>query len=357
MTSAKPKFKVVVQKPSGVTYDLGEASYKLEREALDPIGAEIVEIDAKTDEDYIRGARDADAVIARGRRLNRKIIMGLDNCKIIACGSVGLDGVDVQAATEKGIVVTNVPDLFVEEVADHTMTLILACARRIVLMDKLVREGRWSEGRPMFNTIPRLLGQTLGFISFGNIPRAVARKAKVFGFHMLAYDPYVNETIMVDHGVEPVVTLEELLERSDYISMHVPGTAGTVKMLKEEHFRRMKKTAIFINNGRGPTVDEAALIKALQEGWIAGAGLDVLEKEPPDLENPLLHMDNVILTPHIASASSRMMPETRRRVGYEIAAVLKGQWPRNPINPYVLQKKGIYPWQPLYYDRGPAIFP
>ena len=159
------------------------------------------------------------------------------------------------------------------------------------------------------------MGQTLGFIAFGHVARATAIRARPFGFRMLAYDPYVEELVMSPYGVEPV-TLEELLRTSDVVSMHAPATVDAKRMLTEKHFRMMKPTtALFINTGRGATVDEAALIKALQEGWIAGAGLDVLETEPPKPDPPLLNMDNVILTAHVASASARFDPARRRRVG------------------------------------------
>lgn len=158
---------------------------------------------------------------------------------------------------------------------------------------------------------------------------------------------------MSAYGVEPS-GLNELLERSDIVSMHAPGTADAFHMLGEDQFRRMKPEALFINTGRGPTVEEPSLIKALQEGWIAAAGLDVLEQEPPDPENPLLHMDNVILTPHVASATSRMGPETRRRVGREIALVLTGRWPMSCVNPTVLEKTDLKRWQPYSMERGPA---
>jgi len=352
MAAQQTKYRVVVQGVTGVTHYRG-AEYDLEREALDKIGAEIVEVPTTTEEEFVEGARDADAIIGRGRPITRRIIESLERCKVIALGSVGTDSVDLRAATDQGIVVTNVPDVFVEEVADHTIMHVLASARRLLTMDRLVREGRWSEGRPLFSTVPRLMGQTLGFVTFGHIPRAVARRARPFGFHMVAYDPYISELVMGDYGVEPE-SLPEVLQRSDFVLMHAPLDPETHHMLTEEHFRLMKPTAFFIANGRGPTVDEKALIKALEEGWIAGAGLDVFEHEPVDPENPLLHMPNVTVTPHVASASSRMMPETRRRVGQEIAAVLNGRWPKSPVNPAVMEKTGLRQWQPISLERGPA---
>jgi D-3-phosphoglycerate dehydrogenase len=206
----------------------------------------------------------------------------------------------------------------------------------------------------MLSEFPRLWGQTLGFISFGHVAKATSVRAKAFGVHMIAFDPYIEELSMTEYGVEPISSLEELLQRSDFVSMHAPSTQEVHHLMSEDQFRVMKPSALFINNGRGPTVDEKALIKALEEGWIAGAGLDVLEDEPPDPENPLLHMDNVILTPHVASASQRMAPETRRRVGQEISLVLTGRWPRTCVNPAVLADTGLKRWQPYSMGRGPG---
>jgi len=345
------RFKVVT--PVGVGGGVPGVGYKLEMEALGPLGAEIIEVAAATEDEFISAARDADALYAKGRPITKRIIDSLEKCKVIALGSVGVDSVDVAAATARAIPVTNVPDTFIEEVADHAMTLILATFRRLVAMDRLVREGRWKEGRPILLQYPRLMGQTLGFIAFGHVARAVAVRARPFGVRMLAYDPYVEELVMSQHGVEPV-GLTELLQRSDIVSMHAPSTADAHHLLTEEHFRLMKREALFINTGRGSTVDEPALIKALQEGWIAGAGLDVLEQEPPAPGNPLLGMDHVILTAHVASASARFDPPRRRRVGQEIALVLSGRWPRSCVNPSVLENTALVRWQPYSMERGPG---
>jgi D-3-phosphoglycerate dehydrogenase len=344
-------FKVVT--PVGVSYGQAGAGYALEMEALAPLGAEIVEIASGTDEEFVKAARDADALYAKGRRITKRMIDGLERCKVISLGSVGVDSVDVAAATARGIPVTNVPDTFIEEVADHAMMLILATFRRLVVQDRLVREGRWKEGRPMLLKIPRLMGQTLGLIAFGHVARAVAMRARAFGVHILAYDPYVEELVMSPYGVEPA-SLTDLLKRSDIVSMHAPATPEAQHMLREEHFRLMKPTALFVNTGRGPTVDESALTKALQEGWIAGAGLDVLEEEPAAPTSALLKMDNVILTAHVASASARFDPARLRRVGHEIALVLGGKWPRSCVNPSVLEKSGLRRWQPYSMERGPG---
>ncbi len=350
---AEPKYTVMVQAQVGVSYDLADSQYAIEREALDPIGAKIVEVRAKTEEEFIAAAKNADALIARGRRITRNIIANLDNCVVIGLGSVGADTVDVDAATDHGIVVTNVPDVFIDEVADHTMMMFLAAHRRLLLMHRMTQEGRWSEGRPHHADIPRLWGQTIGLISFGNVAKAVARRCHAFGLRVIAYDPYVGELEMTGANVEPVTSLFELLERSDFVSMHAPLNAQTTHMLSDEHFARMKSSALFINNGRGPTVDEEALIRALESGAIGGAALDVFEQEPVSTNNPLLHRDNVICTPHIASATARMAPETRRRLGRELATCLQGMWPRSAVNPAVLPNTKLKRWQPYPQMRGP----
>ena len=344
------KFKVVT--PGGASFSVPGAGYKLEMEALAPLEAEIVEVAGKTDDDFVKDARDADALYAKGRRITKRIIDGLDRCKVIALGSVGVDSVDVAAATARGIPVTNVPDTFIEEVADHAMMLMLATFRRLTTMDRMVRDGRWKEGRPLLSRFPRLMGQTLGFVAFGHVARAVAVRARAFGLRLIAYDPYIEELVITGHGVEPV-GLTELLQRSDIVSMHAPATADAHHLLTEHHFRLMKPEAIFVNTGRGPTVDEPALIRALTEGWIAAAGLDVVEQEPIDMTNPLLKMENVILTAHVASASARFDPVRRRRVGAEIALALTGRWPRSCVNPGVLEKSGLRRWQPVSMERGP----
>jgi D-3-phosphoglycerate dehydrogenase len=286
-----------------------------------------------------------------GRNINKRIIDSLTRCRVIALGSVGVDRIDVVAATARGIPVTNCPDTFIPEVADHVMMLLLAAFRRLIEQDRMVREGRWAEGRPALYEYPRLMGLTLGFIAFGRVARATAVRAKAFGLRMVAYDPYIDESTIEEQGVLPA-TLSEVLSQSDFVSMHAPATPEAVRMLKEEHFKQMKKTAIFINTSRGTTVDEAALIKALQQGWIAHAALDVLEKEPPASENPLLKMGNVTLTAHVCSASARFNPARKRRVGENLALALAGKWPMSCVNPAVLGKSSLDRWQPVPMQRG-----
>ena len=339
-------FKIVTTGPGG-------SDHSLELEALAALGAEIVEVKGGEDE-LAAAVVDADAIYGKGRpRITAKVIQAGKKLKVVSLASVGVDSVDVEAATALGIPVTNCPDTFIEEVADHAMTLILASWRRLVEQDRMVRKGDWAKARPQLYQFPRLMGMTLGFISFGHVARAVAKRAAPFGFQMLAYDPYIEELVMSDYGVQPV-GYDELLQRSDIISMHAPGTKDAHHLMKEQHFKKMKKTALFVNTGRGSTVDESAMIKALQEGWIAGAGLDVLETEPVGHNNPLLGMDNVILTAHVASASSRFDLARKRRVGAEMSLVLSGKWPRACVNPAILEKSKLTRWQPYSMERGPG---
>jgi D-3-phosphoglycerate dehydrogenase / 2-oxoglutarate reductase len=339
------KFKIVTPGSSGERYEY-------EMEALAGVGAEFVTVPA-TEEGVIAGAAGCDAVYAKGIKFNKAMIDALpDTCRCIVLGSVGVDYVDVAAATARGIPVTNCPDTFIEEVADHAMALLLAGQRRIIEQDRMVRDGRWRDGRPQLLQIPRLMGSQLGFIAFGRVARLTALRAKAFGLRLLAYDPFVEETLIRQFGAEPA-TLEEVLTQSDFVSMHAPATPEAKGLLTEKHFRLMKKTAWFINTGRGPTVDEAALITALQQGWIAGASLDVLEVEPPRQDNPLLKMDNVILSPHNASASARFDPARKRRVGQELALMLSGKWPMSCVNPTVLATSSLRRWQPYSMERGP----
>ncbi|WP_374446475.1 C-terminal binding protein [Stella sp.] len=343
------KFRILT--PAGASFTVAGGGYEYEMEALEGLDAEIVECPA-SEAGFIAAAPAADAVYAKGMKFTKAMIDALDRAKVITLGTVGVDYVDVAAATAKGIPVTNCPDTFIEEVADHAMMLLLATHRRAIEQDRMVREGRWSEGRPQLLQIPRLMGQTLGFIGFGRVARAVAKRAAPFGLRLMAYDPFIDELTISGEGVEPA-SLSEVLSRSDFVSMHVPATPEAEGMLKEKHFRQMKKNAIFINTGRGPTVQEAGLVKALEEKWIAGAGLDVFEVEPARQDNPLLRMPHVILSPHNASASARFDVARKRRVGQELSLVLSGRWPMSCVNPTVLPATGLRRWQPVSMERGP----
>ncbi|MSO90680.1 MAG: C-terminal binding protein [Acetobacteraceae bacterium] len=346
-------FKIAT--PAGASFTTAGGGYDDEMKPLLDMGIDATIVEGPVDAArFIAFAQDADAIYAKGIRFTKAMIDGLpDRCRAIVLGSVGVDSVEVTAATERGIPVTNCPDTFIEEVADHTMMLLLSSFRRAIEQDRMVRENKWHEGRPALLKIPRLMGQTLGLIAFGHVARAVAKRAKPFGLKIIAYDPFIEELVMVEHGVVPA-TLEEVLSQSDFISMHAPATPEAEGMLMEKHFRMMKPTAVFINCGRGPTVQESALIKALAENWIAHAGLDVLEVEPPGHNNPILSMPNVTLSAHTASASARFDPARKTHVGRELSLVLSGKWPMSCVNPSVLQNSTkLRRWQPISMERGP----
>jgi D-3-phosphoglycerate dehydrogenase len=343
---------VGIQLPKQARDQTVELRYSLELEALAAV-ADIVDVRADTPAEFAAGVKDVDAIITSwGVRVDQQVIDALENCVVIGVGSVGVDMVDIDAATAAGIVVTNVPDVFIEEVADHAMGLLLDMARRTPTMVRMAREGQWYQARPILSKVPRLLGQTIGLFAFGNVARCTARRAKAFGMHVIAHDPYVSELEITGAGVEPV-SFSELLERSDYLSIHSPHNEETEHAFSTDAFAQMKETAVVINTARGPIIDELALIEALSSGAIAGAGLDVLEQEPPEPDNPLLGMENVVLTPHVASATTRMRPETRRRVGREVALVLRGRWPMSCVNPTVLPRVALERWQPYPMNRGP----
>jgi D-3-phosphoglycerate dehydrogenase len=346
------KKKVGIYIPKQARSQTVEQRYSLELEALAPV-ADIFEIRANTAEEFANGVREMDAIITSwGLRIDRSVIESLENCTVIGVGSVGVDMVDIEAATAAGIVVTNVPDVFIEEVADHTLALLLGVARRTSTMARMAREGEWYPARPILSKIPRLMGQTIGLFAFGNVARCTARRAAAFGMRVIACDPYVSELEISAAGVEPV-SFGELLARSDYLSIHAPHNAETHHAIDAAALARMKPTAVIVNTARGPIIDEPALIEALRGGTIAGAGLDVLEQEPPQPDNPLLSMENVLISPHVASATSRMRPETRRRVGREVALVLRGRWPMSCVNPSVLPRVPLERWQPYPMSRGP----
>ena len=346
------KKKVVVQLPPLSRSQAIAERYALELEALAPL-ADIVEVDASDADAFAEAAADADALITSwGIRIDEAIIGKLSSCKIIGVGSVGVDMVDIEAATRAGIVVTNVPDVFIEEVADHALMLLLCAVRQTKIMNQLAAGDDWYKGRPQLNQVPRLMGRTLGLLGFGNVGRCVARRAAGFGLHVVAHDPYLSELAISDAGVEPV-SFGELLERSDYLSIHAPLNAETRHLLDKEVFQRMKTGAVVVNTARGPIINEIDLIEALTQGKLAAAGLDVLEQEPPLPDNPLLSMANVVVTPHVASATTRMRAETRRRVGREVALVLRNRWPMSCVNPTVLPRVALERWQPYPMNRGP----
>ncbi len=253
-----------------------------------------------------------------------------------------VDTIDVDAATDNSIIVVNNPasQWCVEEVSNHAITLLLTCAKKLVLLNNYVREGRWGEAKKAQAPMVSIHGQTLGLVGCGSIGRMVARKAQCFSLRVLGYDPYVDKPLAKESGIT-LVSLPGLLKESDFVSVHTFLSEETQHLMGEKEFKQMKPTAYFINTARGSVVDEPALIKALQEKWIAGAGLDVFEKEPVDSANPLLKMDNVIVTPHSAFYSDAASKRLRTRVGQEAARVLSGRWPKNVVNKSVKPKVNL----------------
>ena len=289
-------FLVVMAKPPH------DQTFEHYRKGIEAVGGRLEVVDCVDEDDLCRQVGAADGLLPGVMAVSRRVILSMPRCKVISAGGIGVDKIDLQAATEAGIVVTNVPDIFTEEVADQAFGLLLAVNRRIVLCHEMVRAGDWRKVRPLLSPMPRIFGKTIGLVAFGNIARAVARRAKGFGLNILAYDPYVSSEIMLEQGVEKV-DLDELFSRSDFVSSHLPLFESTRHLIGEPHFSLMKPTAVFVNTSRGQVVDESALIAALKAGKLLGAGLDVTEQEPIQPENPLLRMPNVVVTPHMASSS------------------------------------------------------
>ena len=312
------------------------------KQALPALGIEYQLTFCATDEEIIAAARDADVlvVVPADQRIPRKVIEGLPRCRYILGLISGYDGIDTAAATEHGMLVTNFPDLYFEEVADHTMALILACSRKIVELDRLVKNGEWvidrmgsRLGRELWPKLTRLQSQILGIIGFGNIAHSLVPKAKGFEMKLIAYDPYLLPADIHSFDVEHV-ELGQLLQESDFISVLTPLTAETRGLLGLEEFKKMKPTAYIINTARGPIINREALHTALTQGWIAGAGLDTTEPEPSTPENnPLLSLDNVIMTAHSAGQDRIAFAKTARLTVEQVLRVSREEWPENLVNP------------------------
>ncbi len=315
-----------------------------ETEQLAKVNAEILEVACTTEDEVIEAAKGADVILG-GAQITRRVMESLPKCKLIIGYGVGYDTLDLDAATDNSIIVVNnpSPQWCVEEVSNHAIALLLACAKKLVFQNNCVKQGRWAEGRQDRRPIPPIYGQTLGLIGCGNLGRMTAKKAQCFGLRVLGYDPYLDESLAKEYGIT-LVSLPELLKESDFISVHILLNKETWHLVGEKEFKQMKSTAYFINTSRGRVVDEAALIKALQEKWIAGAGLDVFEKEPVDSGNPLLKMDNVVVTPHSASHSTVSLKQIGINVVQEAVKFFNGQWPKNVVNktvePKVTLKEG-----------------
>jgi len=321
------------KRPKIIITDCDHPSVEIERKVLNEIKPEFVLAHCNTEDEVIEAAHDADGIINQYAPITRRVIESLKRCKVIARYGVGVDNIDVKVATEYGIIVANVPDYCVDEVSTHTIALILACARGITLLDRKRMEKIWdfTLAKPLFRT----QGKTLGLFGLGRIARMVVQKALGFGFKIIAYDPYVSK---VNIKVE-LIEFSQLLSDSDFISIHAPLTDETRHSFGENELKAMKKTSYLINTARGPIIDEKALYKALKKRWLAGAALDVMEKEPPDWENPLLKLNNLIITPHISFYSEESYVELKTKTAKAVLSVLKGELPETIINPQVLSRK------------------
>ena len=280
-------------------------------------------------EDILAVARDADAILVTYAKLPGELLRQLTRCKAIGRFGLGVDNIDLPAAKEFGIAVNYVPDYCLREVSDHAMALLLALARKVPFSNKLVQSGRWEV--PPITPLRRLDGQVLGLIGFGNIPRALAPKAKAFGLRVVTHDPYVKPEMLAKAAVEDA-SFDALLGMSDFVSVHAPLMPATRGLMNAAAFAKMKKGAYLINTARGPLVDEAALVAALDSGHLGGAALDVVTTEPLAKDSPLIGRDNVILTPHTAFYSVEALEELQTKCASDVARVLSGEKAVYPIS-------------------------
>jgi D-3-phosphoglycerate dehydrogenase len=321
---AHPNWKVVIT-------DCDHGDIEEEKRIFGQMGAELSWLQLKTEEDLIRECKDAEGLLIQYAPLTRKVLGQLPRCKVLSRYGVGVDSIDLKAATDFGIIVANVPDYCVDEVAIQAVTLFMALIRKTVFFDQKVRAGHWdfTEGGP----IHRIRGRTMGLVGCGKIGMEVARMASTLGMQVLAFDPYIQKA----EGIR-LVDLDTLFKESDFISIHCPLNESTRHLIGEKAFHQMKKRPLIVNTSRGPIIDGTALIEALKGGLISGAGLDVLEKEPLDPQSPLLRMENVIFSPHMGFYSEESIRELNRRTAENVADVLLGKWPRSVVNREVMGK-------------------
>lgn len=311
----------------------------LAEELLAKAGLTLVKAPIFTEEDLIQNAADADAVLVGGiEPYTARVIRSMKKCKIISRSGIGYNNIDAEEATRQGIPVAIVPDASVQEVSDHVMAFMLAFSRKLFPLAQAVRDGRWVAGSPDIirrrGKIFRLSEQTLGIVGVGRIGTQVAQKARAFGMRVLGYDPYLTAEEMERRGARKV-DWDFLLRESDYVSINAPLTSETRHMFNGEAFRRMKPSAILINTARGGIVDEKALYRAIVEGMIGGAGLDVTDPEPPARDNPMLKLDQVLITAHSAFYSETSVEELYRKSIEAILMALRGEWPPTLANPEV----------------------
>jgi D-3-phosphoglycerate dehydrogenase len=304
----------------------------IEQDILSQVDAVLTEAETGEEPELVRLAPAADAILTTWKSVPPAVLDVASKCRVVSNYGAGIDNIAIEHATQLGIPVTYVPDYCVEEVSDHAMALLLACARRIAHFDRHTRNGLWNRdvGRPMF----RLRGQVLGLIGYGNIARRLAPKAHGFGLKIVAYTPYLAPGIYDDY-VTLTHDLNALLRDADFVSIHAPLTGETRGMVDAHFLRRMKPTAYLVNTSRGPIVDQTALYRALVGGWIAGACLDVLEQEPIDPADSLLKLDNIIVTPHAAFDSVQATTELQERAAPHVLMALRGETPPHVVNPAV----------------------
>lgn len=307
---------------------------KIERELLGAAGHELrFDGNVANPDEIVERAGEADAVLNCDVPMPAQVIRRLEHCRVIARYGIGVDTIDIDAATAHGILVTNVPDYCIDEVSDHALALILSLARGVIRLDRGVRAGAWEiSGAP---TTRRLRGRTLGLVGFGRIARALAGKAGTIGLVVSAYDPYVPDDDIRAAGAQPQ-SLSDLLRTADIVSIHVPLTAETRHLIDRAGLELMKPDALLVNTSRGAVVDTAALQDALDSGDLAGAGLDVLEIEPPDPLDPLLEREDVVVTPHAAFFSEESVAELQRKASEQVVVALAGSIP-----PYALNAEAI----------------
>ncbi|SNZ19247.1 C-terminal binding protein [Cohaesibacter gelatinilyticus] len=337
--SRTASFKPRSDRPLVVITDFDFDDISVETEILEAAGAKVIALQAKQEEDLFDIAPCCAAMINQYARIGRKTITRMKHCEVIARYGVGVDIVDVDTATERGILVTNVQNYCTEEVADHAIALWLTLARKLPDYDRATHAGiwQWQSGQPVY----RLRGRTMGVVSLGKIGQAIMARAQAFGVTVIAYDPFLPAEVAAKLGVE-LVGKADLLARSDYILMQAPMTPDTHHFLSDSEFAAMKPGAILVNTGRGPTVDNKALFRALSEGHLAAAGLDDPEEEPakraswtPD-DNPLFTLPNVLVTPHAAYYSEESILAARTIAATQVAKVLTGQKPDYTVNAQAL---------------------
>jgi D-3-phosphoglycerate dehydrogenase len=320
-------------------YEPGD--WAIELGVLESAGVEVATCPGESREEILEHGRDCAAFFTSAGVFDGPLFDQLSGCQVVVRYGIGVDTIDVPAATARGVIVSNVPDAWYEEVADHTMALVLGLLRHLTIGDAHVRGGGW--GLAPLRPTPKIRGLTLGIVGLGHIGQALASRALPFGFRVIACDPYVSAQDASRMPVE-LVAFEDLLAQSDVVSVNAPLTDETVGLFGGEAFRRMKPGAYFVNTSRGKIHDERALYEALTTGQIAGAGLDVFEVEPPDAKSPLLEMDSVIVTPHCAGLSEGSLREGREKAGRNAVAVLKGYYPPYVVNRDVVPRRPLRPY-------------